>query len=194
MQMAKLQKATLDPSKVSGRCGRLKCCLRYEHETYESLVKKLPRIGSYIATHETVGRVIERQIMTQLVKIVDEQGRFTVVPVEAIVERNVKPGARRDAQKIPETKSKQTAPTPNASREDRTEAPATPQANGLDEATEGEPPQQTNAADTQAADSENLPSTQADPEGPSPETDTTTPRKKRRGRPNRRKRSRRPRR
>ncbi|MCB9867512.1 MAG: hypothetical protein H6816_12880 [Phycisphaerales bacterium] len=38
MKMAKMQKATLDPAKVSGRCGRLKCCLRYEHTTYEDLV------------------------------------------------------------------------------------------------------------------------------------------------------------
>ena len=37
MRMAKLQKATLDPTKISGRCGRLKCCLRYEYETYEQL-------------------------------------------------------------------------------------------------------------------------------------------------------------
>ena len=37
MRMAKLQKATLDPTKISGRCGRLKCCLRYEYETYEEL-------------------------------------------------------------------------------------------------------------------------------------------------------------
>ncbi|MCE5302668.1 MAG: signal peptidase [Planctomycetaceae bacterium] len=39
MRMAKLQKATLDPTKISGRCGRLKCCLRYEYETYEQLQK-----------------------------------------------------------------------------------------------------------------------------------------------------------
>ncbi|MEN6405095.1 MAG: regulatory iron-sulfur-containing complex subunit RicT [Thermoguttaceae bacterium] len=39
MRMAKLQKATLDPTKISGRCGRLKCCLRYEFETYEQLQK-----------------------------------------------------------------------------------------------------------------------------------------------------------
>ena len=40
MKMAKLQKATLDPTKISGRCGRLKCCLRYEFEMYEQ--KELP--------------------------------------------------------------------------------------------------------------------------------------------------------
>src|SRR5437588_620783 len=37
MRMAKLQKTTLDPSKISGRCGRLKCCLRYEYDTYREL-------------------------------------------------------------------------------------------------------------------------------------------------------------
>ena len=45
MKMAKLQKATLDPTKISGRCGRLKCCLRYEYDTYELLQKDLPPIG-----------------------------------------------------------------------------------------------------------------------------------------------------
>jgi cell fate regulator YaaT (PSP1 superfamily) len=40
MKMAKLQKATLDPTKISGRCGRLKCCLRYEYETYEQAQKE----------------------------------------------------------------------------------------------------------------------------------------------------------
>jgi cell fate regulator YaaT (PSP1 superfamily) len=39
MRMAKLQKATLDPAKISGRCGRLKCCLRYEYETYEQMLR-----------------------------------------------------------------------------------------------------------------------------------------------------------
>ena len=42
MRMAKLQKATLDPTKISGRCGRLKCCLRYEYDTYEDLQRELP--------------------------------------------------------------------------------------------------------------------------------------------------------
>ena len=42
MKMAKLQRSTLDPTKISGRCGRLKCCLRYEFETYEELAADLP--------------------------------------------------------------------------------------------------------------------------------------------------------
>ena len=52
MRMAKLQKATLDPSKISGRCGRLKCCLRYEYDTYQELQKDLPPVGAEIITSE----------------------------------------------------------------------------------------------------------------------------------------------
>ncbi|MFO0526990.1 MAG: stage 0 sporulation family protein, partial [Planctomycetota bacterium] len=52
MKMAKLQKATLDPTKISGRCGRLKCCLRYEFETYEELQKLLPPVGVQVVTKQ----------------------------------------------------------------------------------------------------------------------------------------------
>src|SRR5206468_2842099 len=45
MRMAKLQKSTLDPSKISGRCGRLKCCLRFEQDVYEEFQKELPQPG-----------------------------------------------------------------------------------------------------------------------------------------------------
>jgi cell fate regulator YaaT (PSP1 superfamily) len=50
MKMAKLQKSTLDPTKVSGRCGRLRCCLRYEHCGYEEFASRLPRVGSRVQT------------------------------------------------------------------------------------------------------------------------------------------------
>ena len=45
MRMAKLQKSTLDPSKISGRCGRLKCCLRFEQDVYEEFQQELPPVG-----------------------------------------------------------------------------------------------------------------------------------------------------
>jgi cell fate regulator YaaT (PSP1 superfamily) len=86
MSMAKLQKTTLDLAKVSGRCGRLKCCLRFEHETYESLNKKLPRNNTWIRTSVGVGKIIDRQVLTQLVKIRTEDDRLEVVPVEDILE------------------------------------------------------------------------------------------------------------
>jgi len=91
MQMAKLQKATLDPSKVSGRCGRLKCCLRYEHETYEALDDKLPRVGVWVKTSYGIGQVVDRQILTQLVKIRGDDDRLTTVVMEDVLEINVPP-------------------------------------------------------------------------------------------------------
>ncbi len=69
MRSAKVQKSTLDPLKISGRCGRLMCCLRYEDETYESLRKKLPKRGKRVGTPEGAGKVIDAQILTQLVLV-----------------------------------------------------------------------------------------------------------------------------
>jgi cell fate regulator YaaT (PSP1 superfamily) len=63
MKMAKLQKATLDPTKISGRCGRLKCCLRYEYETYEHMLKDLPPIGSRVETPDGPARVLGHEIL-----------------------------------------------------------------------------------------------------------------------------------
>jgi len=86
MKMAKMQKATLDPSKVSGRCGRLKCCLRYEHETYEELDSKLPKVNRFVRTGHGEGVVVDRQVLTQLVQFRTEDGRLLAVPVEDVTE------------------------------------------------------------------------------------------------------------
>jgi len=91
MRMAKTQKATLDPSKISGRCGRLMCCLRYEDVTYEQLKKLLPRRNTWVRTEQLLGRVVDGQILTQLVRVQLPDGTFEVVANEQIVERNVPP-------------------------------------------------------------------------------------------------------
>ncbi len=59
MRMAKMQKATLDPAKISGYCGRLKCCLRYEDKTYTELKKGLPRRNSWVKTNKGEGRIVD---------------------------------------------------------------------------------------------------------------------------------------
>ncbi|HUT58823.1 MAG TPA: regulatory iron-sulfur-containing complex subunit RicT [Phycisphaerae bacterium] len=89
MRMAKTQKATLDPSKISGRCGRLMCCLRYEDVCYEELRKKLPKKNTWVRTEDLVGRVIETQILTQLVRLQLPDDSTAVVANEDIVERDV---------------------------------------------------------------------------------------------------------
>jgi cell fate regulator YaaT (PSP1 superfamily) len=84
MRMAKLQKATLDPSKISGYCGRLKCCLRYEDKTYTELKKLLPHRNSRVKTQMGEGRVIDYQILSQLIIVELDNGTKTVVPREEI--------------------------------------------------------------------------------------------------------------
>ncbi|MBN1393051.1 MAG: hypothetical protein JW947_09650 [Sedimentisphaerales bacterium] len=84
MRMAKMQKATLDPSKISGYCGRLKCCLRYEDNTYTELKKRLPRKNTIVKTQHGQGRVIDTQILTQLVLIEQNDGTKIAVPVDEL--------------------------------------------------------------------------------------------------------------
>ncbi len=84
MKMAKLQKATLDPSKVSGRCGRLRCCLQFEQKTYEELLKTLPKIGTWVQTEAGVGKVKDYSAITQLVQVEFEDKRVITFPVEEI--------------------------------------------------------------------------------------------------------------
>ncbi len=84
MRMAKMQKATLDPAKISGYCGRLKCCLRYEDQTYTELKKKLPKKNTRVKTKHGQGKVVDTQILTQLVMVEYESGERIAVPVENI--------------------------------------------------------------------------------------------------------------
>ncbi len=72
MKMAKLQKATLDPTKISGRCGRLKCCLRYEYETYETGLVDMPAIGAFVDTPEGRARVVGHEILARQVMVETE--------------------------------------------------------------------------------------------------------------------------
>jgi len=84
MRMAKMQKATLDPSKISGYCGRLKCCLRYEDKTYTELKKRLPKKNTPVKTRHGQGRVVDTQILTQLVVVEYEGGARIATPLEEL--------------------------------------------------------------------------------------------------------------
>ena len=92
MRSAKVQKATLDPLKISGRCGRLMCCLRYEDETYEDLRKRLPRRKSRVGTPEGDGVVVDTQILTQLALVrLDDTGTQVAIPVEELTQPGQRP-------------------------------------------------------------------------------------------------------
>ena len=79
MKMAKLQKATLDPTKISGRCGRLKCCLRYEYDTYLDIQSDLPPSGSDVVTREGRCRVINQSILAQQLLVETEDHRRILI-------------------------------------------------------------------------------------------------------------------
>jgi cell fate regulator YaaT (PSP1 superfamily) len=85
MRMAKLQKSTLDPSKISGRCGRLKCCLRFEHDVYEEFHKELPAPGARIVTRKGQGKVLAQEILARKVLVEFEDGRRIVVAADEIL-------------------------------------------------------------------------------------------------------------
>jgi len=87
MKMAKNQKATLDPSKISGRCGRLMCCLRYEDKVYEDLKHLLPRKGSIVKTAKGVGEVINYDVLQQQVTIELENENKIHVSVHDITDK-----------------------------------------------------------------------------------------------------------
>lgn len=84
MRMAKMQKATLDPSKISGYCGRLKCCLRYEDKTYTELKQRLPKKGAIVKTKFGQGKVIDTQILTQLVVVELQNSEKVAVRVDEL--------------------------------------------------------------------------------------------------------------
>jgi len=85
MRMAKVQKTTLDPSKISGRCGRLKCCLRYEFDTYQALERELPAVGSRVSTPRGQGRVLALEVLARKVVVEFEDRRRIVVRHDEIL-------------------------------------------------------------------------------------------------------------
>jgi cell fate regulator YaaT (PSP1 superfamily) len=97
MRMAKMQKATLDPAKISGYCGRLKCCLRYEDKTYVELKRQLPKKNTRVKTQQGIGKIVDAQILTQLVMVEYEGGDRGVVGLEEI--EILPPSAARDEKK-----------------------------------------------------------------------------------------------
>ena len=87
MRSAKQQKATLDPLKISGRCGRLMCCLRYEDVTYRELKANLPHRKTRVGTPEGPGIVMGGQILTQLVQVkLEDDHRTIAVPLEELMD------------------------------------------------------------------------------------------------------------
>lgn len=69
IKMAKEQSASLNPSKISGNCGRLMCCLKYEQEVYEDKIKKLPRVGAVVKTEDGEGTVASVEVLKEVLRV-----------------------------------------------------------------------------------------------------------------------------
>ena len=74
IKMAKEQNISLNPSKISGNCGRLMCCLKYEQEVYEDKLKRLPNVGAIVKTSEGVGEVEGVEILKEQIKVKFKDG------------------------------------------------------------------------------------------------------------------------
>ena len=74
VKMAKEQNLALNPSKISGVCGRLMCCLSYEFSTYLELKKNLPKVGKHVVTRSGKGKVIRQNVLNQTVTVELEAG------------------------------------------------------------------------------------------------------------------------
>jgi len=79
IKMAKEQNLSLNPTKISGICGRLMCCLNYEQTTYEDIRKRLPKVGSIVKTEVGNGEVVGNSIVKELVKVKVKRGNEEVV-------------------------------------------------------------------------------------------------------------------
>jgi cell fate regulator YaaT (PSP1 superfamily) len=84
MKLAKDQKSTLDPAKISGCCGRLKCCLRFEEDLYKELRRNLPRRGAKVTTPEGEGTVVNFEVIGQTVDVDLGGGNRQRFPANAV--------------------------------------------------------------------------------------------------------------
>jgi cell fate regulator YaaT (PSP1 superfamily) len=84
VKMAKDQNVSLNPSKISGVCGRLMCCLKYEYETYLDMKKGMPKIGKRVVTPDGKGKVIRQNILDNCVTVVFEDGEEKEIKVDSL--------------------------------------------------------------------------------------------------------------
>jgi cell fate regulator YaaT (PSP1 superfamily) len=94
IKMAKDQGLVLNPSKLAGQCGRLKCCLVYEHSTYKEMSKTLPKMGKRVTTPAGDGKVVELDVLRQKVRVWFEEGGSQTFPGD-VVKQILPPGAQK---------------------------------------------------------------------------------------------------
>ena len=115
VKMAKDQDLSLTPSTISGICGRLKCCLKYEHEGYLELEKTMPRRGEWCECSRGRGKVTDRNLLTQQVTLTMEGGSTVRCDVSEI--RRVPP--EKIKKSFPQKGNRENAPSGDVSSGNR---------------------------------------------------------------------------
>ena len=101
-KMAKVQSLSLNPAKISGACGRLMCCLRYEQGAYEDLVKKVPKQGAFVETIDGYGTAVQVNLLRQTVKVRLDSDTDDSLHLYKANERCAVPGGRpKDGEEPP---------------------------------------------------------------------------------------------
>ena len=111
MKMAKDQGLSLNPTKISGACGRLMCCLKYEDEAYKELLRIVPGVGAVVETEEGIGTVVSVSLLHKKIKVKhDNMGEGAAREYNAETVRVVKPAktGRRQEYYTPEQESTNT--------------------------------------------------------------------------------------
>jgi len=101
VKMAKEQNLALNPSKISGQCGRLLCCLDYEYDTYCTLRKKLPKCGKRISVGAVTGVVDKLNILTGNITLKLDDGKLVVVTREELTGEALPADAQREQNELP---------------------------------------------------------------------------------------------
>ena len=89
IRMAKEQNLSLNPTKISGMCGRLMCCLAYEYDFYSKEKKRIPKIGKKVNTAQGPGKVIRQNILREILTVQLESGEEIEISPEEIIKKPI---------------------------------------------------------------------------------------------------------
>ena len=119
IKMAKEQNLSLNPTKISGQCGRLMCCLKYEQDQYEEVLKKVPKVGREVMTDEGVGTITEINVIRECVKVrmrtADDSFEIREYSVDSV--RKLTPEERQAEQEARQANAEAAAARQEANRQ-----------------------------------------------------------------------------
>lgn len=180
VKMAKDQNISLNPAKISGVCGRLMCCLAYEHQVYQDCSKDMPRVGKVVETNSGAGKVVRQNPLDRTFAVQTENG-------EVLIEMDNFKGLAKKIRETPKAKDEPKAEQKDASKDakapdatpKRSKTGRTPRSRGRG----GKPPRAEKSAEVDNVREESAgQGKHAAPEAPAPEASPTKKRRRRRRR------------